>query len=218
MRQQRAAQRKLNEEFEIRRKMRESMADEASDGEGDIAAQTMTYNTKSAAQAAKLQEMRSQYASGYNRALTRSSDSSEPPTSGVQSTESSLAYGLLFLLVGGGIAHQAYKRQQMTALQQDAFNNVQSQYVSKVIKQEEQDQMIQNLKDSKIEEEKRVKEQQLEKKRRDEDPMNMKTFMRIPYKRAPEDPSWMIKSKAGRRLDPIEVEELHRWKFDTSHK
>lgn len=47
--------------------MREQMVDEAADGEGDIAAKTMIYKTQSAAQAVKLQEMRSQYASGYNR-------------------------------------------------------------------------------------------------------------------------------------------------------
>lgn len=106
--------------------MREQMADEASDSEDDIGAKTMIYKTQSAAQAAKLQEMRSQYASGYNRSQTRSSDGSDTPKSGVQSTESSLAYGLLFLLVGGGVAHQVYQRQQMSAMQQDAMHNMQS--------------------------------------------------------------------------------------------
>ena len=61
------------------------------------------------------------------------------------------------------------------------MHSMQSQYVSKVIKEEEQEQMIQSLKEIKIEGQRKEEEERLEKKRRDEDPMNMKTFMRIPY-------------------------------------
>jgi hypothetical protein len=48
--------------------------------------------------------------------------------------------------------------------------------------------------------------------------MNMKTIWRIPYQRAPVDPSWLLKKKAGRKLDPIEVEEYFRYKFEQSYK
>ena len=41
--------------------------------------------------------------------------------------------------------------------------------------------MIQSLKEIKIEGQRKEEEERLEKKRRDEDPMNMRTFMRIPY-------------------------------------
>jgi hypothetical protein len=61
------------------------------------------------------------------------------------------------------------------------MHSMQSQYVSKVIKEEEQEQMIQSLKEMKIEGQRKEEEERLEKKRRDEDPMNMRTFMRIPY-------------------------------------
>lgn len=61
------------------------------------------------------------------------------------------------------------------------MHSMQSQYVSKVIKEEEQEQMIQSLKEIKIEGQRKEEEERLEKKRRDEDPMNMRTFMRIPY-------------------------------------
>lgn len=61
------------------------------------------------------------------------------------------------------------------------MHSMQSQYVSKVIKEEEQEQMIQSLKEIKIEGQRKEEEERLEKKKRDEDPMNMRTFMRIPY-------------------------------------
>lgn len=38
------------------------------------------------------------------------------------------------------------------------------------------------------------------------EPQEMKTYLRIPYERAPEDPSWLMKAHAGRKLDPIEAE------------
>lgn len=38
--------------------------------------------------------------------------------------------------------------------------------------------------------------------------------MRIPYQRAPEDPSWLLKAKAGRKLDALEAEEYFHYKFD----
>jgi hypothetical protein len=44
--------------------------------------------------------------------------------------------------------------------------------------------------------------------------MNMKTFLRIPFERAPESPSWMIKKKAGRKLDPVEAECYYKWKYE----
>jgi hypothetical protein len=42
-------------------------------------------------------------------------------------------------------------------------------------------------------------------KKKAKDPSEMKTFMRIPYSRAPEDPSWMSKVRAGRKMNPIEA-------------
>lgn len=69
-----------------------------------------------------------------------------------------------------------------------------------------------------IEQREKSKAEQLAKQKEESDPMNMKTFMRIPYQRAPEDPSWLLKKKAGRKLDPIEVEEYYRYQFDQSHK
>jgi hypothetical protein len=38
------------------------------------------------------------------------------------------------------------------------------------------------------------------------DPALMLTFLRIPFERALEAPSWMYKKKAGRKLDPMEAE------------
>ena len=40
--------------------------------------------------------------------------------------------------------------------------------------------------------------------------MNFKTYLRIPFKRAPEDPEWMLKVKSGRKLNPIEVEQYYK--------
>lgn len=37
--------------------------------------------------------------------------------------------------------------------------------------------------------------------------------MRIPFSRAPEDPTWMSKKKAGRKLDPVEAEEYFLDKY-----
>jgi hypothetical protein len=45
----------------------------------------------------------------------------------------------------------------------------------------------------------------------------MKTFMKIPFERAKEDPSWLTKKHAGLKLDPIEIEEYYRYKFEKNH-
>jgi hypothetical protein len=42
----------------------------------------------------------------------------------------------------------------------------------------------------------------------------MRTFVRIPYERAPEDPSWMTKKKAGKKLDPMEAEEYFNVRYE----
>jgi hypothetical protein len=45
----------------------------------------------------------------------------------------------------------------------------------------------------------------------------MKTYLKIPYERAPEDPVWLTKAHAGRKLDPIEVEEFMLHKHTLEH-
>jgi len=59
------------------------------------------------------------------------------------------------------------------------------------------------------------KEEELSKKPlgKETDPRKMMTFLKIPFERAPEDPSWLTKKKAGRKLDPIEAEEYYKFKF-----
>ena len=56
------------------------------------------------------------------------------------------------------------------------------------------------------------------KKKRANDPAAMKTVMRIPWKRAPEDPSWLTKAHAGRKMDAIEVEEWYRHLHNRNHE
>lgn len=46
----------------------------------------------------------------------------------------------------------------------------------------------------------------------------MKTFLKIPFERAPEDPSWLVKKKAGRKLNPLEAEEYYKFKFKQSEE
>jgi hypothetical protein len=46
------------------------------------------------------------------------------------------------------------------------------------------------------------------------EPDLMKTYLRIPFERAIEDPSWMSKKKAGRKLSPIEAEEFFQAKYE----
>ena len=41
----------------------------------------------------------------------------------------------------------------------------------------------------------------------------MKTFMDIPFQKPPKDPTWMRKLKTGKKLDPIENEEAHMFKY-----
>ena len=45
----------------------------------------------------------------------------------------------------------------------------------------------------------------------------MKTFLKIPYERAKEDPLWLTKKHAGHKLDPIELEEYFKYKYEKSH-
>jgi hypothetical protein len=37
----------------------------------------------------------------------------------------------------------------------------------------------------------------------------MKTYMRIPFTKADPDPSWVIKKKLGKKLNPIEVDQYY---------
>lgn len=53
---------------------------------------------------------------------------------------------------------------------------------------------------------------------KESDPYKMKTYLRIPFERAPEDPSWLTKKKAGRKLNPIEAEEYYKFKFKQSEE
>lgn len=46
----------------------------------------------------------------------------------------------------------------------------------------------------------------------------MKTYLKIPFERAPEDPVWLSKAHAGRKLDPIEVEEFMEHKYQTDYQ
>ena len=42
----------------------------------------------------------------------------------------------------------------------------------------------------------------------------MKTVLRIATQRAPEDPTWMVKKKAGKKLNPLEADEYFAYKFE----
>ena len=42
--------------------------------------------------------------------------------------------------------------------------------------------------------------------------------MKIPFSKAPEDPSWMTKKKAGRKLNPIEANQWLKTKFEDEHQ
>lgn len=55
-------------------------------------------------------------------------------------------------------------------------------------------------------------------KKKDMDPAQMRTVMRIPWKRAPDDPSWLTKAHAGKKLDAIEVEQWYRHKYNREHE
>jgi len=39
----------------------------------------------------------------------------------------------------------------------------------------------------------------------------MKTIVLIPFEPAPEDPIWLRKKHAGKKLDPLEAEEYYKW-------
>jgi len=45
----------------------------------------------------------------------------------------------------------------------------------------------------------------------------MKTIWKIPYKRAPVDPEWLMKFHSGRKMDPIEIEEYYRHKYEENY-
>ena len=55
------------------------------------------------------------------------------------------------------------------------------------------------------------------KKVKEMDPDEMKTIWLIPYKRAPADPEFLMKSKSGRKMDPIEIEEYYHYLFERNH-
>jgi len=38
--------------------------------------------------------------------------------------------------------------------------------------------------------------------------------MKIPFEKPPEDPSWMIKKRSGKKLNPLEAEEYFKYKFE----
>ena len=42
----------------------------------------------------------------------------------------------------------------------------------------------------------------------------MKTYLLIPFKKTKEDPSWLSKKHAGLKLDPIEIEEYYKHKYE----
>jgi len=44
----------------------------------------------------------------------------------------------------------------------------------------------------------------------------MKTIWKIPFKRAIPDPEWLMKAHSGRKMDPLEVEEFYRHKYEQS--
>lgn len=39
----------------------------------------------------------------------------------------------------------------------------------------------------------------------------MKTIVLIPTEPAPEDPQWLLKKHANKKLDPIEIEEYYKY-------
>ena len=45
----------------------------------------------------------------------------------------------------------------------------------------------------------------------------MKTILRIPFKPAKEDPSWLLKAHSGRKMDAIEVEEYMLYMHEKEH-
>lgn len=46
----------------------------------------------------------------------------------------------------------------------------------------------------------------------------MFTEVLIPIQPAPKDPKWMIKKHAGKKLDPLEIEEYLKFKHDNENK
>ena len=46
----------------------------------------------------------------------------------------------------------------------------------------------------------------------------MKTLVNIPYERAPEDPKWMYKRMAGKKLTAEETNEYYEYEFDKNYK
>ena len=46
----------------------------------------------------------------------------------------------------------------------------------------------------------------------------MFTNVKIPIEPAPKDPKWIIKKHAGKKLDPIELEEYFHYKHDQDKK
>ena len=57
-----------------------------------------------------------------------------------------------------------------------------------------------------------------EKRKKANDPASMRAVVRIAGKRAPEDPSWLTKAHAGRKMDAIEVEEWYRHLHNRNHE
>jgi len=45
----------------------------------------------------------------------------------------------------------------------------------------------------------------------------MKTYLLIPYEPAPEDPKWLTKKKAGKKLNPLEIELYSNYKWEGEH-
>lgn len=46
----------------------------------------------------------------------------------------------------------------------------------------------------------------------------MKTIVKIPFERAPEDPSWIIKRKSGKVLTSDESQEYYKFEFEKELK
>lgn len=46
----------------------------------------------------------------------------------------------------------------------------------------------------------------------------MMTILRIPFARAPEDPTWMSKVRAGKKLNPIEANMYYKSIFEEETK
>jgi hypothetical protein len=46
----------------------------------------------------------------------------------------------------------------------------------------------------------------------------MRTLVKIPQEKAPEDPEWLLKKHERKRLNPLEAEEYYKYLYERDHQ